>query len=60
MSTSGKYSLREDADSDDRATDRVAVELRDTRAIPPEERFRPFHTDELKRPIVRQKIIFSD
>jgi hypothetical protein len=37
----------------------VAVEHNDTRAIPPGERFRPFHTDELKRPIVRQNIIFA-
>jgi hypothetical protein len=59
MSKSGKYSLLEDADSDDLAADRVAVELRDTRELLPGERFRPFHTDELKRPIVRQKTIFS-
>jgi len=52
--------LLDNADTDERATERVVGGLREGEKLPPDERFRPFHTDELRKQLVVWPIRFSD
>ena len=58
-SKSGQYALVSSADTDERATTRVAQAIMSSK-MQPDERFKPFHTDELRRPLMFSQVAIFD